>query len=412
MTRGMIDRRLARPHCKGANKASRMAPVGRTPTNRVRGGHGGGKDVGRIPRSNNLGCAAGPKIQRMKNNNRLQSPAVEAAQGTPEDTAAHLARCAVSFGIENDDDYEARVLAIAFVNGTLFSKWLPDVATEFAAQVRALVTTEWDHPQVLDLIQKNPGDDVTWVTALRANLQQALQELPTDLSPTTPLRKILWAAAVGIRAGQCDPEYAETTFKRYEIMGTENRFLGSRLSTWALEDFEIRNPPLIEFFEQHYRKTPVERALICREASETLSSATLLQDPWELKFWSETGFNRGKLLAENHPAALGPLFDEAGPKGLNYCQQLFQKCVLGTAKSGTIDLERAVLRFFAPFSRRHSTRVAALPDQESKGLRSRATGFTGAWVRGKLEPRSPQLQAPSIHRPTIPSSQLKLPVVA
>ena len=283
----------------------------------------------------------------MKNNNRLHSPAVDAASGTLEGTAAHLARCAATFGIEKDDNYEARVLAIAFVNGTLFSKWLPDFATEFAAQVRALVTIEWDHPQVLDLIQKNPGDEATWVICLRGNLQQALQELPTDLSPATPLHKILWAAAVGIRAGQSDPKYAETTFKRYETMGTENRFLGSRLSTWALEDFEIRNPPLIEFFEQHYRKTPVERALICREAAETLSAAILLQDPWELRFWTQTGWHRGRLLAENHPAALRPLFDEAGPKGLNYCHHLFQKCVLGTAKSGTIDLERAVLRFFA-----------------------------------------------------------------
>ena len=276
----------------------------------------------------------------------LNAPAlIEAKPHRLETLALNFVRLCFSFGIDDDANFEIRALAVAATSGTLLSKWLPDIVTDFVAEVRTIVPLECDDFELNKIIVDDLAHDSTWVTRLREDLLEAIKGLSNNSASLGTNHKLLWAMAWGACAGRMDSAYAERTVDRYEKLSTENRFICSRLPAWALEDYEARNAPIIEFFEQHYRKTPIEREVICSAAYETLRAASLLRDPWDLMFWAQTGWSRGRLYAKTDTCRM--LFEEAGPAALQGCRTLFQDCVLETTRSGEIQLEKAVHQFFA-----------------------------------------------------------------
>ena len=61
----------------------------------------------------------------------------------------------------------------------------------------------------------------------------------------------------------------------------------------------------------------------------------------------EAGWDGGRNFAGKQPEDCRKLLEEAGPEGLKTLHALYQRCLLGTARSdGKIQLERATLRYF------------------------------------------------------------------
>ncbi len=286
--------------------------------------------------------------QNMKINPRLLTATaiIDAAPHRLETLALNFVRLCFSFGIEDDARFEFRALAIAATNGILFSKLLPEASADFVEEVKTVVSLELPCPELNNIMIEDQGEDDTGVERLRVNLRQVLEELSKDRAPQSTNHKLLWAMAWGANAGRLDPAYAAATEVRRESQSCENQFIGSRLPAWALDDYEARNAPVIEFFEQFYKTTPVEREVICTAAYETLKAASLLRDPWDMNFWAQTGWSYGRQFAKSDRCVT--LFEEAGLEGLKNCRTSYKDCVLGTTTpSGEVQLEKAILRFFS-----------------------------------------------------------------
>ena len=302
-----------------------------------------------IPRSNKPhGVLLAITDQNMNTNPRLlNAPAIiNAAPHRLETLAVNFVRLCNNFGIEPDAHFEIRALAVAATNGILFAKSLPEAASDFVEEVKTIVSLELPCDELTTIMIEDQGDEDTWVERLRVNLRQVLEELSKARAPQSTNHNLLWAMAWGANAGRLYPAYAVATEARRESQSTENQFIGSRLPAWALNDFEARNAPVIEFFESFYKSAPVEREVICTAAYETLKAASLLRDPWDMNFWAQTGWSHGRQFAKSDRCVA--LFEEAGLEGLQNCRTSYKECVLGTTTvSGEVQLEKAILRFFS-----------------------------------------------------------------
>ena len=273
-----------------------------------------------------------------------------------EGLADNLARFAIDFGLKINDDFPSRLATIGFVNAVLLGLQDAKAADELDELLAAddiLSTAELQG--ALPTFTKDFSGQGSWTADVHRFLLQQWR-LSSDNHPgLKPLLELQLRILHGIRFGLAlGPECQETAQKVAELSQTlwvENQFLSRRLIAWARQGWKPSSPAFNEFTASFYNPGSLERAFLTEAVAAVLPAALHLNQPWELSFWTETGWNCGRRFAQSHLKDCKALLEETGPENVKACHDLYQAHVLGTARSdGELQIERATLSYFAAFN--------------------------------------------------------------
>ncbi len=288
--------------------------------------------------------------------NTLPALALPRLSSKLETIADDLARFALEFGVVINESFGPRLATIGLTNGVLLGLHDPTNAVRLE---KLLATESVPPPEELAgvtpaLIAAFPGQ-ADWTHEISCFLRQRWQ-LSTEAVPTiepgleTRMR-ILHGIRLGLVVTRESPETAQKLEDQTKALWVEHRFLSHCLYAWSDHDWAPFGPPFVEFTATCYGPRTVERQVMRKAVAEVYPIAKALNNPWDFSFWVETGWNGGRNFVRNHPDDCQALLEEAGPGGLKSCQQLYERCVLGTARSDAeVQIERATRRFIGDYA--------------------------------------------------------------
>jgi len=268
-----------------------------------------------------------------------------------ESIAHNLARSATEFGITVNEHYPARLATIAFTNGILLGlnnaeaagkleEFLTAEAIPSDSEFNGLATSYGE-------LALTEGD---WSDKTNRFLRERWGASSDNLLNLEPRLEVLRRALHGVRAGLVvareTPVIAQKVADLSSALWVENRFLSSCLWRWSKNDWEPYWAPYVEFTAIYYRSETVERRVLSQAAAEVYPIAKALNDPWDLEFWAETGWSGGRNLVRNRKADCEALLKESSPENLQTCHELYQRFVLGMARTdGEVQIGKAALQF-------------------------------------------------------------------
>ncbi len=252
------------------------------------------------------------------------------------------------FGFERDARFGMRATVLAFTNAVILAKEYPADATRLAAALKLpSAVQELTRITAAELVAEVSDDD-SWVDNLWGVLPAHWAELPVAKMPNSINAQIAFSLSVGIAVGVHQVDFAALIIRRTLLMNEENRFIACRLNDWSDHQFQPLSSPFLEFVSYHYRDRPVERRVMLQSAGETHACAMHLPDPWQIGFWVEQGWARGRHLTEQHPEIVQQLLEELTTEERASTLKLYQNLVImPAAPHGRVDIERATLAFFA-----------------------------------------------------------------
>ena len=266
--------------------------------------------------------------------------------------AADLARFALEFGIEDNGYFPGRLATIAFANATLLATKHPAGATELAELLaHDGLPGSASSPTEEPALTADVLNDTNWTTEVSRFLSgqweaSADGEAELDAAGQLPLRT-LQALHTGLVVARQLPEVAAKIEELIGSLGLENQFLSLRLLAWSFSSWRPVLAPFLEFTREHYADGSVEVRVIGETIAPFYATARQLNQPWDLSYWVQVGWNAGLHFARTRPSDTEALLKEAGTAGLQSCRDLFTRHVIGTANSeGSVQIERACLHFF------------------------------------------------------------------
>jgi hypothetical protein len=273
-----------------------------------------------------------------------------------ENIADNLARFALEFGVADDQNFVPRLATIGFTNGVRLGLHDPKGAARFE---ELLAAESVPLPEELvgltpALIAAFPGK-ADWTFEINCFLRQQWRRSADDVPGIafgleTQLR-ILHGIRSGLVVTRESPATAQKIEEYTKTLWVENRFLSQCLYAWSYHDWEPFGPPFVEYTASCYDFGSVAQRVIRKAVAEIYPVARALTNPWSFSFWVQMGWNGGRNFAGHQPGECKALLTEAGPKGLQSCQQLYQRCVLGTARSdGEVQVEPATLRYIGEYA--------------------------------------------------------------
>lgn len=297
-----------------------------------------------------------------------------------EEIADHLARVSVDFGIDPDENFPARVATVGFVNGVQLGQTDAAAATRLtdllaAEDIPSPGALEGFVPILTETLERNPN----WTQALSRVLEERWRRSPSHGPDSSPrlemLVRVLHGIAAGLFVARENPETAGKVVLLTQALRPENRFMSERLSAWRANDWQPAAAPFLEFAARFYEPGSLERELMTRAFAEVHPIAMALNNPWDLNFWAETGWNGGRRFAARRQADCRALLTEVSSETLKNFHDLFQRCVLGTARGdGEVQIGRASLYYFGIHSNPDLARYH-LTGRESRHLARYAFDF-------------------------------------
>lgn len=240
-----------------------------------------------------------------------------------------LIHTAAVAGFAADEEFLPRLATLAWCNGVLLAADDIYVGARVAAQLRESLEAS---PEAITALCREAAVLVSevepdWIRGLRTfhQIRPAIAALdPADPDDATAIRHVIGEAALaGLTCRARATGFHRELLTLVDATRATDRFLSTRLTTWAQHGGLPREHPFIEMMRMHYPHTPVERALILDGLPPVLSAALRRPQPWEPARWLEAGWRNGTTVANFAPDAVRDVADELTEPARNLNREIF-----------------------------------------------------------------------------------------
>lgn len=263
----------------------------------------------------------------------------------PVQIANALAVCLQEFDSDEKLPISVRAPRLAFANALNLAAMYPEDATRLRAEFGTFVMTA-EELERLDAGITSFSFTGNWIQSIC----DILEDLSSRAKPrgADVLQRTTLALLAGVQAAERHPEFAQEITKQSAATDSESQFLATRLVQWRLSNWSPAQPPFVEYMASFYQAGSTARRVMVGSAKDVWSITRALSCPWDLKIWSETGWNGGRRGVKHYPELIRQMVSDLAEGELAKFTELYRACVLKTiAPDGAIRPERASLRFFA-----------------------------------------------------------------
>ena len=250
-----------------------------------------------------------------------------------------IIHAAVAFGIEQDENFVARVATLGWANGSAaVTKKVQHAAKVAQTLHEVLETGRSDTVALCKTIEGAVEASSCAFTAIRQHYHTTLgtqvlsAECPKDAG--TIRRIVAEAVLAGLSCRGAAPKLYEAVVETLSETGGEQNFLGSMLVAWLDTNGLPTSHPFLQMAGCFYERKPRERRLIGELISPVLETALEHGGLWHHEVWMETGWKLGVNQSAYAPDTVEPLFEEAGEEHLGYCKELYRDCILPNRIAG------------------------------------------------------------------------------